>query len=170
MSSSRKTAYSALSLALALVLPFLTGQIPEIGSMLCPMHFPVFVCGLLCGPGWGLAVGLTAPLLRSLIFSMPPVGAAIPMAFELAVYGLVSGLFRSRFPGRRGIYISLAAAMAAGRIVWGAVRFAMMGLGGSEFSAALFLSGAFTMALPGIALQFLLIPPMVAALEIRNGR
>ena len=29
--------YSALYLAIGLVLPFLTGQIPQIGSMLCPM-------------------------------------------------------------------------------------------------------------------------------------
>ena len=34
---------SALFLALALVLPFLTGQIPEVGSMLCPMHIPVLL-------------------------------------------------------------------------------------------------------------------------------
>lgn len=33
-----KLTYSALYLAIALVLPFLTGQIPQIGSMLCPMH------------------------------------------------------------------------------------------------------------------------------------
>ena len=41
----RKLTYSALFLALAMVLPFLTGQIPEIGSMLCPMHIPALLCG-----------------------------------------------------------------------------------------------------------------------------
>ena len=62
----------ALFLALALVLPFLTGQIPEIGSMLCPMHLPVLICGFVCGWPWGLAVGFIAPLLRSLTLGMPP--------------------------------------------------------------------------------------------------
>ena len=62
---------SAICLALALVLPFLTGQIPEIGKMLSPMHIPVLLCGFICGPGWGLAVGLVAPLMRSLLFGMP---------------------------------------------------------------------------------------------------
>lgn len=31
---------AAMFLALALVLPFLTGQIPQIGGMLLPMHLP----------------------------------------------------------------------------------------------------------------------------------
>ena len=34
---------SAICLALCLVLPFLTGQIPEISSKLCPMHIPVLL-------------------------------------------------------------------------------------------------------------------------------
>ena len=49
----RKLTYSALFLALAMVLPFLTGQIPENGSMLCPMPIPALRCGCLCGwPGF----------------------------------------------------------------------------------------------------------------------
>ena len=43
----RKLTYSALFLALAMVLPFVTGQIPQIGSMLSPMHIKVLLCGLL---------------------------------------------------------------------------------------------------------------------------
>lgn len=57
----RKLTYSALFTALALVLPFLTGQIPEIGSMLCPMHIPTLLCGFICGWPWGLAVGFVSP-------------------------------------------------------------------------------------------------------------
>ena len=63
----RKLTYSALCLAMALVLPFLTGQIPEIGSMLCPMHIPALLCGFLCGWPWGLGMGLAAPLLRQAV-------------------------------------------------------------------------------------------------------
>jgi len=44
-----KLVYASLFLALALALPFLTGQIPQIGAMLTPMHFPVLLCGYLCG-------------------------------------------------------------------------------------------------------------------------
>lgn len=49
----RRTTYAALYLALAMVLPFVTGQIPEIGSMLCPMHIPALLCGFMCGWLWG---------------------------------------------------------------------------------------------------------------------
>ena len=95
----RRMVFAALCLALALVLPFLTGQIPQVGSALCPMHIPVLLCGFLCGWPWGLAVGFIAPLLRSVIFGMPPmVPAAVAMAFELATYGAVAGFLYRKFP------------------------------------------------------------------------
>lgn len=55
--STKKLVLSALFLALAYLMPFLTGQIPEIGSMLLPMHLPVLICGFVCGWPYGLAVG-----------------------------------------------------------------------------------------------------------------
>ena len=88
----RQLVPAALFLALAFVLPLLTGQVPKVGSMLCPMHFPVLLCGFVLGGPWGLAVGFAAPLLRSVLFGMPPMyPIAIAMAFELATYGAVAG-------------------------------------------------------------------------------
>lgn len=164
---TRKLAYSALFLAIAMVLPFLTGQIPEIGSMLCPLHLPVLLCGFVCGWPWGLAVGFITPLARSLIFGMPPMfPGAISMAFEMAVYGAVAGILYRVLPRKRGrIYGALLPAMVAGRIVWGIVRFALAGLQGGEFGMSAFLAGAVTTAIPGIILQLVLIPVVVAALE-----
>ena len=108
---------AGLALALALVLPFLTGQIPEVGSMLCPMHLPVLLCGFVCGGPWGLAVGAIAPILRSLLFSRPPMFSAIPMAFELAAYGAVAGFLYRKMPKTKGsIYATLIAAMNNGFI------------------------------------------------------
>ena len=43
----RSLIYAALCLALCLYLPFLTGQIPQIGKALSPMHIPVLLCGFL---------------------------------------------------------------------------------------------------------------------------
>ena len=162
----KKLVYSAMCLALCLVLPFLTGQIPEVGSMLLPMHIPVLLCGFLCGGGWGAAVGFTAPLLRHMIFSMPPMPGCISMAFELAAYGLVVGLLYKRLgKGLKGIYISLLCAMVAGRLVWGAAQMVIMGLNGGNFPLAAFVSGAVTSAIPGIILQLVLLPVLVKALE-----
>ena len=158
---------AALFLALALVLPFLTGQIPEIGSMLCPMHIPALLCGFFCGWPWGLAVGLIAPVLRSLIFGMPPMfPVAICMSFELATYGAVAGLLYSKLPQSKGsIYVSLLTAMVAGRLVWGVARFLCAGLNVSAFGLGAFWAGAVTTAIPGIILQIVLIPVLVMTLK-----
>ena len=163
----QKLTYSALYLAIALVLPFLTGQIPQIGSMLCPMHIPALLCGFVCGWPWGMAVGFVSPLLRSVLFGMPDMfPTAVAMAFELAVYGAVSGLLYRALPKKTAsIYVSLIAAMVTGRLVWGAVRYLLAGLAHSAFTPALFLAGAVTTALPGILLHIVLIPVLVMAMQ-----
>ena len=163
----RRMTYSALCLALALVLPFLTGQIPQIGSALCPMHIPVLLCGFLCGWPWGLAVGFIAPLLRSVIFGMPVmIPGAVAMAFELATYGAVAGFLYRKFPKKLpGIYVSLLIAMIVGRIVWGIARLIMAGIVGNGFTFTMFISGAITTAIPGIIAQLVLIPAIVYAME-----
>ena len=61
---TKQLVISALLLAVGLVLPFLTGSIPNFGRMLLPMHLPVFLCGLICGWQYGLAVGLILPVMR----------------------------------------------------------------------------------------------------------
>ena len=165
--NTKKLVYSALCLALCLVLPFLIGQIPQIGQMLSPLHIPVFLCGFLCGWPWGLAVGFIAPLLRSVLFHMPAMyPGAISMAFELATYGAVSGLLYHLLPKKNGyIYVALIVAMLCGRVVWGIARYIMAGLSGSSFPWSAFLAGAFTNAIPGIILHIVLIPVLVMALK-----
>ena len=168
-SKIQKLTVSAMCLALCLVLPFLTGQIPQIGSSLCPMHLPVFLAGFLCGPIWALTVGLTAPLLRHFLFSMPPILTAIAMSAELAAYGAVSGWLYRKLPRNLpGIYASLIGAMILGRILWGIVRILMTGVSGEAFTWAMFLAGAFTNAIPGILIQLILIPVLVSALRKAN--
>ena len=169
-SNLRNLILSAMFLALAFVLPFLTGQIPQIGAMLLPMHLPVLLCGFFCGAPWGLVVGFVAPLFRSVIFGMPPMfPTALCMAFELASYGFFSGLLYRRLPrSRSSVYVSLIAAMVLGRIIWGLMMMLCMGIKGSAFGLAAFISGAITGAIPGIILQLLLIPILVIALEKVN--
>lgn len=158
---------SAMFLAIGLYLPFLTGQIQQIGNMLCPMHLPVLLCGLICGWQYGGAVGFVLPLLRHMLFSMPPMPNAVAMALELATYGIVAGAVYARF--RRQslavLYVSLISAMIAGRLVWGAAMLAITGIGGTAFSWQMFLSGAVLTAVPGIILQLALIPAVMAALD-----
>ena len=163
----RKLVYAALCLALCMVLPLLTGQIPQIGKALSPMHIPVLLCGFLCGWPWGLAVGVIAPVLRSFIFGMPALYPdAVCMAFELATYGAVSGLLYRVLPRKPwSVYAALLAAMVAGRLVWGLVKWLLLGLAGSAFTMEMFLAGALLNAIPGIILHIVLIPIVVLALE-----
>lgn len=162
-----KLVLAALFLALGFVLPFLTGQVKEIGSMLCPMHLPVLLCGFICGPVWGLAVGFIVPLLRSLILGMPHLFPnAVCMAFELAAYGLVAGLMHNFLPRKKPyIYCSLLTAMIIGRLIWGAAMFICLGAGGGSFTFAAFIAGAITNAIPGIIVQIILIPILVMVLD-----
>lgn len=158
---------AALFLALGYIMPFLTGQIPEIGAKLCPMHIPVLLCGFFCGWQWGLAVGAITPLMRSMILSAPPMfPKAVCMAFELAAYGAVAGFLYRRLPRKKQfVYVSLLGAMLVGRIVWGIAMAVCLGASGSVFTFSAFIAGAFTNALPGIAVQIVLIPVLVMLLD-----
>lgn len=164
---TRKIAYAGVFLALALVLPFLTGQIQYIGNMLLPMHLPVLVCGFVLGPVYGLAVGFIAPILRSMIFGMPMMmPMAIGMAFELATYGLVCGLLSGKLgAGMFGTLKVLLVAMLAGRIVWACVSYFLYASLGNVFTWEIFAASGFTTAIPGIILQIVAVPYLVKILD-----
>ena len=155
-------------LALAYVMPYLTGQVPQIGSMLCPMHIPVLLCGFFCGWPWGLVVGLVSPVMRSLLTAgYPPLfPTAVCMAFELAAYGAVAGLMHKLLPKKKPyVYISLLTAMVAGRLVWGVAMFIIMGIKGTGFTISQFFTATIVNALPGIVVQIVLIPVIVMLLD-----
>lgn len=162
-----KLILSAMFLALGFVLPFITGQIPQVGAMLLPMHIPVILCGFICGAPWGLIIGATAPLLRSFVIGMPPLfPTAVSMAFELAIYGFLSGFLYRALPKKKiNIYVSLIISMIAGRIVWGIVQLCLLGFDVEKFPLSVFFSGAVVNAIPGIILQILFIPIVLLILE-----
>ena len=169
----RRMVLAALLLALGLVLPFVTGQIPEIGNMLLPMHLPVLLCGLLCGWKWGAAVGFILPLMRSMLFQMPPLlptmrtGGALCMAFELMAYGLISGLLYARLRKYRwGLIVSLVSAMLLGRVVWALASVVIYRLFADfAFDFELFLTGGFVAAWPGMLVQLVVVPVVVRLVE-----
>lgn len=171
MTKGRKTllrlCISACLLALALVLPFATGQIPAIGKMLCPMHLPVLICGFVCGPVYAGVIGAIAPILRSVLFTVPKIFPDAPgMCVELMFYGIVSGLLYKFLPKKKPfIYLSLVSAMLVGRVAWGITRLIFLGVWGSPFGWAAFFSGAFAKAFPGIIVQIIFVPILVMTIE-----
>lgn len=165
--SVRKLVLAAMFLALCMVLPFLTGQVPEIGSMLLPMHLPVLIAGFVLGAPYGALIGLIAPFLRFFLFGMPPIfptGAS--MAVEMCVYGLAAGAFYRLFPKKHAfVYVSLVLSMIVGRIAWGAAQYVFLMINGSALTVKMFMAGAFINAWPGIILQLVLVPAVVIALQ-----
>lgn len=166
-STTMNMVLAAMFLALGIVMPFITGQIPEVGSMLLPMHLPVLVCGFVCGWKYGMMVGFVVPLLRSVMFGMPPLmPTGLCMAFELAAYGACTGLLYGRLPKNMiSVYVSLIGAMVIGRVVWGLVCVPVYGIMGNVFSVQVFLAGALLNAIPGIILQIAVIPVIIMTLK-----
>lgn len=167
MKNTKKLTLAAFFMALGLVLPFFTGQIPEIGSMLLPMHIPVLLCGYICGWDYGLTVGFIVPIFRSVLFGRPyMMPTAVAMAFELAAYGAVAGMLYQKLKRTKcGSFVSLIGAMISGRVVWGIVSSALFKMVGSVFTWELFMAGAFLEAIPGIFVQLILIPAIVSRLK-----
>lgn len=169
--STKNIVLSGMFIALGLVLPFVTGQVPQIGSMLLPMHIPVLICGYVCGGPLGLIVGFITPLLRNAIFGKPSLINAVAMAFELTTYGFMTGFLYRRFEKKNVfIYATLIISMICGRIVWGIAKYALFALGftGQKFTLAVFFADGFTNAIPGIILQIAIIPVIIMALRRGN--
>lgn len=159
ISPTRKISIASMFLGLALILPLITAQIPQFGKMLCPMHFPVLLCGFICGPWYGLLVGLIAPLLRFVVFGMPiifPTG--IMMCFELAAYGFFAGMFYNR---TQKIFLSLIFGIIAGRLMRIAVYAVFNILFQIPLTWEVIFIGGLLQSLPGTALQLIFIPPIV---------
>lgn len=167
MKETRKLTLTAFFLALGFVLPFLTGQIPQIGATLLPMHIPVLLCGFFCGSLYGGITGFLLPLVRSLWLGRPILlPTAVAMAVELAVYGVLTGLLYPRWKEKRfGVYAALLTAMLGGRIAWGLVSMLLYRILADTFTWEMFAAGALLQAVPGICVQLVLVPAIVHKLK-----
>lgn len=173
-----KICIAGICLSIGLILPFITGQIREIGNMLCPMHIPVILCGYICGPLYGLIIGIITPIIRSLIFTAPSLyPLALSMAVELGIYGFISGLLYKLLVRKTNkqivniiyIYISLIVALILGRIGWGLARYLLTLIDNTlTFTKEMFISGALLLAWPGIIIQLIIIPIIITTLTKKS--
>ena len=166
MSYLKKSITTSMLIAFCVVFPMAFHAIPRAGSILLPMHIPVLLAGLICGPLFGLVAGAAGPLLSSLITGMPPAGIAPLMMIELGTYGLVAGVMSNLIHTRRlsvDLYISLIVAMLAGRIVAGVAQ-AVYFFDGT-YAIGLWTASYFVTSFPGIIIQLLFVPSVVIALE-----
>jgi hypothetical protein len=159
---SKRIVLSGLLIAVGLLLPFVTAHaFGAPGTILLPMHIPVFLIGFLCGPQYGVIGGFIIPVLSSILTGMPPVYPMLPvMIGELAVYGLLSGLLYKKI--KLPIYPSLLIAMVCGRVVNALIFVALLTANNTNFKVMSILGGM-VQGLPGIAVQLVIIPVIVVA-------
>lgn len=166
LSYVKKAILTAACIALCVVLPMAFHAIPNAGNIYCPMHMPVLLCGLVCGWPFGLLCGVAGPALSSLFTGMPSMAYLPSMVIELAAYGLIAGflmqvIHTKKFLG--DLYISLIAALLAGRIAAGASRALIFAAG--SYSIGAWATSYFVTALPGLVIQLALLPAIAFALE-----
>ena len=166
---------SAILLAIGMVLPLLLGQVKVLGQAISPLHIPVFICGMTCGPVYGAAMGFVLPLLRSAVFGMPPIiPTGLAMAFELCAYGALTGvlypMLRRRAGGAKAsglpaMLVSLLIAMVLGRLVGGAAQAIILGFNGKGYTFQAFVASYFVGTAVGAVIHLIVVPAVVLALE-----
>lgn len=161
---TRSMVYCGLMTALGILLPqafHAFGQ--DAGMVFLPIQIPVLFAGLIAGPVYGGITGVLVAGLSSMLTGMPPVPKVYFMVFELAAYGITAGIMKKRFH----VLISLIAAMAAGRLVYGAVLAAAVNLIGFQApfaNGAAFVSGIIS-GIPGMAIQIIVLPALYHILK-----
>ena len=166
MTYVKKAIITAACIAMCVVLPMMFHAIPNSGSIFCPMHLPVLLCGLICGWPFGLLCGLAGPFLSSIMTQMPPMAYLPAMLVELSVYGAAAGIMMQLVYTKRvyaDLYLSLVVSMLAGRIAAGAAKALIFSSG--EYSIAAWITAYFVTSWPGLLIQLALIPMIVSALE-----
>ena len=158
----KKAGYSALSITLAVALPWLchllsgaVGLGSGLGEMLLPMHLPVMLAGLLWGPQVGLAVGLTSPAVSFALTGMPGAMMLPFMTVELAIYGLTAGLMRrAKLPTLAKVVVTQVAGRVARALV---LAVAVYGFGFTGLPLSVVWT-SITAGAVGILLQWVLVP------------
>jgi niacin transporter len=166
MFSTKNMVITALLIAIGIVLPMAFHTVPQAGRIFLPMHIPILICGLICGIPFGIAAGIITPILSHLFTGMPPAVFLPAMILELAAYGASSALLMQFLPVKNlyaRTYISLIGAMLFGRVFFGIMNALIFSVG--EYSMQMWLTAAFVTALPGIAIQIVIIPAIIIALQ-----
>lgn len=166
-SSVKRTTLCAVCIALCYVLPVAFHSV-GLGGIFSPMHIPVLLCGMITSGGYGFLCGLIGPVVSHLLSGMPGAMMLPRMIPELCAYGLVAGLAMKYIrTGRNSadIYISLVAAMVAGRIVGGIATAIFYTVTSGVYSIALWATSYFVESVPGIVAHLIIVPVLVLTLQ-----
>lgn len=161
LSSVKRATMTAICIALCYVLPLAFHALGG-GTYFSPMHIPVLLCGLVCGPGYGLFCGLAGSLICSTT-GMPNVTQLPYFLPELMTYGLMCGLMMKAIHTKHtlaDVYISMIVSMITGRIIGGiaqALTVQLLGTG-VVFNISIWATSYFVSAIPGIIAHLVIVP------------
>lgn len=143
------------------------------GATWLPMYIPVILGGALLGPVWGLAVGISSPvvsfLITSALGSPMPVLTRLPyMIVELAVFAAVTGLFSKAILKNKALaFPAVIAAAIAGRGVFLLTALLFESVSPISFAAAL---AQVESGIYGVVLQVVVLPFVIAGIAYLMSR
>lgn len=165
MSRVKKLCVCALCAALCSILPTVFhGFGDQVAGVASPMHFPVLLCGLVCGWSYGGVCGLVGPMLAMLVTGKPVPPRLFYMTAELIAYGALTGLFMKHIRTGRtylDLYLSMVPAMFIGRVIGGI--FEAIFLGNNFFG--FFVGSYLVKTAPGAVAQLIVIPVIYLMLQ-----
>lgn len=172
LSMRLQTLWAMVAIVAAVVLPqifhgigLLTGTGATLGRTLLPMHLPIILVGLLAGPFAGAIAGLLAPAVSFVISGMPALSSLPFMMIELCTYGLVAGLLCKV---KMHALVKVVIAQISGRAVCSlAAVVAASAVGYTAYSAAAVWTTTLVAGLPGLLLQWLVLPILAQAIQRR---
>lgn len=164
-----KSVVAVAVVALAVVLPELVHMSAGAagGATWLPMYIPVILGGALLGPVWGLAVGISSPVVSFMITSamgspMPALTRLPYMIAELAVFAAVTGLFSKAILKNKALaFPAVIAAAIAGRGVFLLTALLFESVSPISFAAAL---AQVESGIYGVVLQVVVLPIVIAGI------
>ena len=155
---------SGLFIAVGILLPMAFHSI-DAGKIFLPMHIAILLAGCFLPIEYAIFVAIAVPLASYLLTGMPLLFPNLCFIMpELIVYAVVINLLYNAF--NWNINFALIGAMLVGRVASGlAVWFLIGVLSVNLPSPITFVFGSITAGIPGIAIQLLIIPAIVVALE-----
>ena len=156
---------AALCVGLGLLLPWAFRWVYNGMEILLLFQLPVLLCGMLCGPAYGLSCGLLIVLLPQLFPGASGVVLSTGELWELAIYGFLAGLLTyllAAAPPVLNVSVSQLGAMLLGRVFCGLLDAFLFVPG---YTWEVWVRESFVTCLPGIVLQVAALPLITLALR-----
>jgi hypothetical protein len=169
-----QTLATLAAVAAAVVLPqllHLVGAASGVGNALgqsfLPMYLPIIMVGFMAGPFAGALSGVLAPLISFALSGMPPIVMLPFITAELVFLGFASGMLRgAKLPTIGKVVL----AQLTGKAVYAVAILTAVYVFGNEAVGIGNILGSVQSGLPGLILQWVLLPLIIFRVDNRKGR